>query len=78
MRAWPPAVITALARELGFRQVADAGCALGGIGTIFARPWHDESPGRAVLPGITLSRGILFTKLPGNRAIDSHNSIISV
>lgn len=63
MRTRAPAVITALARELGFGQVADAGGALGGIGTIFARPWHDESPGRAVLPGITLARDVLFTKL---------------
>jgi hypothetical protein len=62
-RARPPAIIAALAGELGLGQVVDACGALGGVGAIFAGSRHGVAPGRGFLPGITESDGGLFTKL---------------
>jgi hypothetical protein len=54
-------VIAAAATEIGLGQVHDASDALGGVGSVFARPWHDESPGSEDLPGNTQRDGVLFT-----------------
>ena len=62
-RTGPPAVIAALAGDLGLGQIVDACGALGGVGAIFAGCRHGLAPGRGVLPGITRPNGILFTKL---------------
>jgi hypothetical protein len=61
-RTGPPAVIAALAGDLGLGQIIDACGALGGVGAVFAGSWHDLAPGSGVLPGITISNGGLFTK----------------
>jgi hypothetical protein len=46
LRAGPPAIIAALAGDLGLRQVADTSGALGGIGAIFAGWRHEWCPGK--------------------------------
>ena len=40
--AWagPPAVVPALAADLGLGQILDASDALGGIGSVFTGSWH--------------------------------------
>jgi hypothetical protein len=60
--AWagPASVIPALAADLGFGQILDAGYALGGVGSVFTGSWHDLSPGRS-LPGDTHATTDLFT-----------------
>jgi hypothetical protein len=60
-RAWSPPVIATADAEIGRGQVLDADHALSGVGSVFARPWHGESPGREGLPGITHCNGVLFT-----------------
>ena len=62
--AWAgsPAVIAALAGDLGLGQIVDACGALGGVGAIFAGGGHGLAPGSEVLPGITISSGGLFTE----------------
>jgi hypothetical protein len=62
--AWAgsPAVIAALAGDLGLGQIDDACGALGGVGAIFAGWRHGLAPGRRVLPGNTQPNGGLFTK----------------
>jgi hypothetical protein len=62
--AWagPPAVIAALAGDLGLGQIVDACGALGGVGAVFAGCRHHLAPGREVLPGITKLNDGLFTK----------------
>jgi hypothetical protein len=61
-RTGPPAVIAALAGDLGFGQIVEACGALGRVGAVFAGCRHGLAPGREVLPGITKFNGGLFTK----------------
>ena len=61
-RTGPPAVIAALAGDLGLGQIVDACGALGGVGAVFAGWRHGLAPGRGFLPGITKLSGVLFTK----------------
>jgi hypothetical protein len=62
-RAETPAVVAAPEADVGLGQVVNARDPLGGIGSIFAGPWHDETPGRKILPRDTLSSGVLFIKM---------------
>jgi hypothetical protein len=61
-RTGPPAVIAALAGDLGLGKVVDACGALGGVGAVFAGCRHGLAPGRGFLPGITKPSGVLFTE----------------
>jgi hypothetical protein len=58
--AGTPAVVAAPEADIWLGQVVDAGDPLGGIGSIVAGPWHDETPGGKVLPRDTLACGVLF------------------
>ena len=62
--AWAasPAVIAALADDLGLGQIVDACGALGGVGAVFAGWRHGMAPGSEILPGITQPDGSPFTK----------------
>jgi hypothetical protein len=62
--AWAasPAVIAALADDLGPGQIVDACGALGGVGAVFAGWQHGRAPGSEILPGITQPDGSPFTK----------------
>jgi hypothetical protein len=77
-RAGPPAVVAALAGDLGPGQVADASGALGGVGAIFAGGGHGLAPGGGVLPGITISSGGPFANSPGNHATESRGRIAAL
>jgi hypothetical protein len=62
-RTGPPAIIAALASDLGLGKIVDACGALGGVGAVFAGSRHSMAPGSEILPGITKPDGSLFTKL---------------
>jgi hypothetical protein len=71
-RTGPPAIIAALAGDLGFRQVADTSGALGGVGAIFAGWGHEWRPGRGFYQVLRGSMAVCSSNSPGNRAIDSN------
>jgi hypothetical protein len=64
-RAGTLAVVTAPEADVWLGQVVDASDPLGGIGSVFAGSWHDETPGRKILPRDTLASGILFIDMTG-------------
>ena len=61
IRATTPPVVPALDADLGLGQILGAADPHSGIGAIFARSWHDVTPERRVLPGITAEDGEVFT-----------------
>jgi hypothetical protein len=67
----PPAIITALAVNLGLGKVVDASGALGGIGAIFAGRWHEWCPGKGFSQELRYAMVVCSSNSPGNRAIDS-------
>jgi hypothetical protein len=58
-----PAVVAAPEADVWLGQVVNASDPLGGIGSVFAGPWHDETPDRKILPRDTLAPGVLFIKM---------------
>jgi hypothetical protein len=73
--AWAasPAVIAALAGDLGLGQIVDASSALGGVGAVFAGCRHVWLLEERFYQELRSSMTVCSPNSPGNRAIDSES-----